>query len=175
MKSPSVAAALTGDHQGHSVSLIVVTHDNLTLVSAWVVGAETGDLHGSIQRTGSVPWQQDAATESLIHLDYITFGTEREVFSLQVSFKILLIIEIIHKLIRSPRYIDWVKEKCIFSIGLSVIVILCEHIIFCPSLGHFQQRLLYLCFCLNFSTWLELYRAQLEQHDVIYFCGPIRI
>lgn len=34
IKSPSVAAELTGDHQGHRVSLIVVTHDNLTVVSA---------------------------------------------------------------------------------------------------------------------------------------------
>lgn len=78
MKSPPVAAGLTGDHQGHSVPLIVVTHDNLTVVSAWVVGTETGDLHGSIQGIGSVSWQHDAATESLIHLDYITFGRERE-------------------------------------------------------------------------------------------------
>lgn len=93
MKSPSVAAELTGDHQGHSVSLIVVTHDNLTVVSAWVVGAETGDLHGSIQRIGSVSWQHDAATESLIHLDYITFGTEREVSSLKVSTFALLILD----------------------------------------------------------------------------------
>lgn len=79
MKSPLVAAGLTGDHQGHSVSLVVVIHDNLTVVSAWVVGAETGDFHGSIQRIGSVSWQRDAATESLIHPDYITFGTEKEV------------------------------------------------------------------------------------------------
>lgn len=81
----TAAAELTGDHQGHSVSLIVVTPDNLTVVRAWVVGAETGDLHGSIQRVGSVSWQHDAAAESLIHLDYITFGTEREVSSLKVS------------------------------------------------------------------------------------------
>lgn len=78
MKAPSLAAGLTGDHQGHSVSLIVVIHNNLTVVSAWVVGAESGDCHGSIQGIGSVSWQHDAATESLIHLDYITFGTERE-------------------------------------------------------------------------------------------------
>lgn len=78
MKSPSAGAALTGDHQWHSVSLIVVAHDNLTVVSAWVVGAETGDLHGSVQRIGGVSWQYDAASESLIHLDYITFGTEKE-------------------------------------------------------------------------------------------------
>lgn len=76
-KSASVAAALTGDHQGHSVSLIVVTHDNLTVVSAWVVGTETGDLHGSIEGIGRVSWQHDASTESLIHLDYITFGREK--------------------------------------------------------------------------------------------------
>lgn len=89
----TVAAELTGDHQGHSVSLIVVTPDNLTVVSAWVVGAETGDLHGSIQRVGSVSWQHDAAAESLIHLDYITFGTEREVSSLKVSAGILLALD----------------------------------------------------------------------------------
>lgn len=81
MKSTSVSVALTGDHQGHSVSLIVVTHDNLTVVSARVVGTETGDLHGSIQGIGTVSWQPDTANESLIHLDYITFGTEREVLS----------------------------------------------------------------------------------------------
>lgn len=72
-----MAAALTGDHQGHGVSLIVVTHDNLTVVSARVVGTETGDLHGSIEGIGSVSWQHDASTESLIHLDYITFGREK--------------------------------------------------------------------------------------------------
>lgn len=83
MKSTSAAAALTGDHQGHSVSLIVVTHDNLTVVSARVVGTEAGDLHGSIQGIGSVSWQPDTANESLIHLDYITFGKEREVSSTQ--------------------------------------------------------------------------------------------
>lgn len=98
MKSPSVAAELTGDHEGHSVSLIVVIHDNLTVVSAWVVGTETGDLHGSIQRIGSVSWQHDAATESLIHLDYITFGTEREGSSLKVS-------------IGSPLILHRVREK----------------------------------------------------------------
>lgn len=76
------AAGLTGDHQGHRVSLIVVIHNNLTVVSAWVVGAETGDLHGTIQRVGRVSWQRDAAPESLIHLDYITFGTEKQVFFL---------------------------------------------------------------------------------------------
>lgn len=91
MKSPSAAVVLTGDHQGHSVSLIVVTHDNLTVVSAWVIGTETGDLHGSIQRIGSVSWQHDTATESLIHLDYATFGTEKEVSSLQISTGILQI------------------------------------------------------------------------------------
>lgn len=84
---PPVAARLTRDHQGHGVSLIVVIHDNLTVVSARVVGAETGDLHGSIQGIGSVSWQHDTATESLIHLDYVTFGTERKkkVSSLKVS------------------------------------------------------------------------------------------
>lgn len=61
------------------------------MVSARVVGAETGDLHGSIQGIGSVSWQRDAAAESLIHLDYITFGTEREVSSLKVSAGITLI------------------------------------------------------------------------------------
>lgn len=79
----SAAAALTGHHQGNSVLLIVVAHDNLTVVSAWVVGTEAGDLHGSIQRVGSVSWQHDATTESLIHLDYIALGTEREVSSLK--------------------------------------------------------------------------------------------
>lgn len=93
IKSPSAAAELTRDHQGHSVSLIVVIHDNLTVVSAWVVGAETGDLQGSIQRVGSVSWQHDATTESLIHLDYITFGTEREVSSFKVSTGSPLILE----------------------------------------------------------------------------------
>lgn len=68
--------SLTRDHQWHSVSLIVVAHDNLTVVSARVVGAETRDLHGSVQRIGAVSWQRDAANKSLIHLDYITFGTE---------------------------------------------------------------------------------------------------
>lgn len=80
-----MAARLTRDHQGHGVSLIVVIHDNLTVVSARVVGAETGDLHGSIQGIGSVSWQHDTATESLIHLDYVTFGTEKKVSSLKVS------------------------------------------------------------------------------------------
>lgn len=84
-KLPPVAARLTRDHQGHGVSLIVVIHDNLTVVSARVVGAETGDLHGSIQGIGSVSWQHDTATESLIHLDYVTFGTEKKVSSLKVS------------------------------------------------------------------------------------------
>lgn len=69
---------LTGDHQRHGVSLLVVAHDDLTVVSARVVGAETGDLHGSIERVGRVSWQHDAAAERLVHLDYITFGTDRE-------------------------------------------------------------------------------------------------
>lgn len=76
----AAAAGLTGDHHGHRVSLIEVIHDNLTAVSAWVVGAEAGDLHGTVQRTGSVSWQRDTAPESLIHLDYITFGTEKKMF-----------------------------------------------------------------------------------------------
>lgn len=78
VKSLSLTVALTGDHQGHRVSLIVVAHDDLTVVSAWVVGAQTWDLHGSVQRTGSVSWQPDTAAESLIQLDYITFGTGKK-------------------------------------------------------------------------------------------------
>lgn len=54
----------------------------MTAVSGRVVGAEAGDLHGTVQRTGSVSWQRDAAPESLIHLDYITFGTEKRCFVL---------------------------------------------------------------------------------------------
>lgn len=89
-----VGAALTRNHQGHDVSLIVVTHDNLTVVGARVVGTETVNLHGSIQRIGSVSWHSDAANESLIHLDYITFGKKREVCSSQnVSLHILQILE----------------------------------------------------------------------------------
>lgn len=78
MGAGAAAAGLTGDHQGHRVSLIEVIHDDLTAVSARVVGAEAGDLHGTVQGTGSVSWQRDAAPESLIHLDYITFGTEKK-------------------------------------------------------------------------------------------------
>lgn len=52
----------------------MVACDNLTVVNARVVGTETVDLQGSIQRIGSVSWEPDAANESLIHLDCITFG-----------------------------------------------------------------------------------------------------
>lgn len=45
------------------------------------------DLHGSIQATGSVSWQSDSSTESLIHLNDITFGTKREVYHLKIKLK----------------------------------------------------------------------------------------
>ncbi len=117
LKPPPVAAELTRDHQGHSVSLIVVTHDNLTVVSAWVVGAETGDLHGSIQRIGSVSWQHYTTTESLIHLDYITFGTEREVSSLTVSIGILLILDACNKLNVQNFFLSWLSTNIMFYVN----------------------------------------------------------
>lgn len=107
IKSPPVAAGLTGNHQRHGVSFIVIIHDNLTVVSAWVVGAKIGDLHGSIQGIGSVSWQHDATAESLIHLDCITFGTEREVSSLKESIGSLLTSQRLEGKEQKAYFLNW--------------------------------------------------------------------